>query len=54
MRIIAKRALREFWQTYPDAQQPLQTWYQTAEQADWGTPADVKAYYGNASILANN
>ncbi len=54
MRIIAKRTLREFWNAYPDAQQLLQTWYQTVEDADWETPAGVKAYYGNASILADN
>jgi mRNA interferase HigB len=54
MRIIAKRTLREFWEMHPDAEQQLQTWYKTVEVAHWETPADVKAYYGNASILANN
>ena len=54
MRIIAKRALREFWEKHPDAEQPLQTWYKTTELAEWETPSDVKAYYSHASILANN
>lgn len=54
MRIVAKRTLREFWETHPDAEQPLLTWYKTTERAAWHTPSDVKAYYGNASILANN
>jgi mRNA interferase HigB len=54
MRIIAKRTLREFWETHPDAEQPLLTWYKTTERAEWETPADVKADYGHASILANN
>jgi mRNA interferase HigB len=54
MRIIAKRTLREFWEKYPDAEQPLLTWYKITELAQWETPSDVKAYYGHASILANN
>lgn len=54
MRIIAKRTLRAFWEKHPDAKQPLLTWYKTTELAEWETPSDVKSYYGNASILANN
>jgi mRNA interferase HigB len=54
MRIIAKRTLRAFWEKHPDAEQPFQTWYRTVELAEWRRPADVKSYYGSASILANN
>lgn len=54
MRIIAKRTLRKFWETHPrgpEAKTPLQVWYSTAEAADWGSPAEVKALHGDASIL---
>lgn len=54
MRIIAKRTLRQFWETHPDAEPSLQTWYKTVELAEWEMPADVKSYYASASILANN
>ena len=56
MRIIAKKTLREFWEQpqYRDAEQSLKAWYKVTEAADWATPADVKAAYGNASILANH
>ena len=56
MRIIAKKTLREFWEQpqYRDAEEPLKAWYKVTEAADWATPADVKAAYGNASILANH
>jgi len=54
MRIIALRTLREFWQNHSDAEQPLRTWYDKTKRATWTTPADVKAAYRNASILANN
>ena len=57
MRVIAKRTLREFWEStpkYADAEEPLKSWYREAKQADWLTPAEVKAQYRNASILKNN
>lgn len=52
-RIIAKRTLREFWEDFPDAEQYLKTWYETAKTAEWNTPNDIKASYANASILKN-
>ncbi len=54
MRIIAKRTLREFWQRYPDAEEPLLAWYREVEAEDWETPAKVKAKYRNASIIGDN
>ena len=57
MRVIAKRTLREFWESapkYADAEDPLRSWYREAKQATWQTPAHVKEQYRNASILKNN
>lgn len=54
MRIIARRTLREFWEKYPDAEQPLRTWYTTVRQADWKTPSDVKRAYRTASLIGND
>lgn len=54
MRIIAKRTLREFWEGYPDAEEPLLAWYREVEREDWDTPAKVKAKYRNASIVGDN
>lgn len=54
MRIITKRALREFWESQPghsDAEGPLRSWYTEARRANWRTPADIKAHYGSASVL---
>jgi mRNA interferase HigB len=51
MRIIAKRTLREFWEQYPDAEQPLLDWYDVVAFQDWHSPNDLKQTYGNASIL---
>jgi mRNA interferase HigB len=54
MRVIALSTLRTFWQTHPDSEIPLRSWYALASRAIWNTPADIKAAYGNASFTANN
>ena len=54
MHIIALKALREFWETHPQAETPLRAWYAEASRADWKTPADIKAAHRNASFLPNN
>jgi mRNA interferase HigB len=51
MRVIARKALRDYWQKEPAAEQDLKAWFAEAENADWKTPAEVKVKYGNASIL---
>jgi mRNA interferase HigB len=51
MRVIAKTALRRFWEGQPSAEQPLRAWHAEAKAAAWKTPADVKAKYRSASIL---
>lgn len=56
MRIIALKTLRAFWEGnahHEDAKDPTLAWYRHAEKADWATPADLKADFGNASILKN-
>ena len=54
MRIIARRALREFWERHADAEQALRAWYHDARKATWRSPSDIKRVYANASILGEN
>lgn len=57
MRIIAKRTLREFWEStpeYQDAQASLEAWHEEASRAAWQTPQEIKAQYRSASILKNS
>jgi mRNA interferase HigB len=54
MRIIALKTLREFWESYPNARQQLQAWYEDAKHAVWQSPTDIKSMYRNARIVANN
>ena len=53
-RIFAKSTLREFWEEHPDTEQYLKTWYDTAINANWRNPAEVKQTYSTASILKNS
>ena len=54
MRVIALSTLKAFWQHSPahdDARGPVLAWYRHVVAADWSSPAEVKADFGNASIL---
>lgn len=51
MRLIAKKALKNFWRRHPGAKSALKAWHAEAKHASWSSPADVKALYGTASIL---
>lgn len=54
MRVIAISALRSFWEKYPDAEQPLKSWYDETRKADWKSFHDIKRLYPSASIVGND
>lgn len=54
MHIISLKRLREFWEKHPAAEEPLRAWHAVARRAQWHTPVDIRADYGNASFLGNN
>ena len=57
MRIIAKKTLRDFWESDPDyldAKGALEAWHTEALKADWKTPQEVKKQFRNASILKDS
>jgi mRNA interferase HigB len=53
-RIFAKSTLRLFWEKYPDSEQYLKTWYDTAMSSEWKTPGDVTRSYATASVLKDS
>lgn len=55
MRVIAVSTLKAFWENpaYKDSEAALRSWIEEVQVATWQQPADVKAQYGNASILKN-
>lgn len=54
VRIIAKKAIRDFWNKHPDCEQQLKSWYQEANVASWARPGDIKKNFPGASFLENN
>lgn len=54
MRVIALSTLKAYWLDNPaagGAKDATLAWYRHTLKADWVSPADVKADFGNASIL---
>ena len=45
--VIARKALKGFWERYPQAETPLGTWYQIVSKGDWSGPAELKKAFGN-------
>jgi mRNA interferase HigB len=54
MRIIARRALREFWLQNPRAQKPLEAWFGEVSKAGWDGPQAIKRSYRHASFVVDN
>ena len=56
VRILARRTIREFWETpaHADSKRPLENWFAIAKSADWASPHDIKRLFGDASIIGNN
>ncbi|MDO9328996.1 MAG: type II toxin-antitoxin system HigB family toxin [Pseudomonas sp.] len=54
MRIIAISQLKSFGERYPDAEQSLLAWIDEARNAEWKTPANIKAHFATASILKSH
>lgn len=53
MRIISRSTLVRFWKKYADAEQPLKSWFDEANNAKWNSPNELKKQYRNASIINN-
>lgn len=54
MRVIAKRTLREFYESHPDARGPLLAWHDTLVKADWKSWTDMKARFRSADSVGND
>jgi len=57
MRVIAKRTLRNFWESkpqYSEAESPLSAWHAVCIRATWRAPKDVKATFRSASFVGKN
>ena len=51
MRIISRRALKEFWEKHPDSEGPLRDWYKITNKAQWNNLADTRRDYPHADLV---
>lgn len=51
MRVIAIKTLKEYITEFRQAEQALLSWHEETVLALWNNPNELKAQYGNASIL---
>ncbi len=51
MRIISRKALREFGERHADAKKPLDAWYRIVRGREYRTPHDLRADFPTASFL---
>ncbi len=51
MHVIAKPALIAFWTIYPDAERPLQVWYQTMERETFSDFNELRKTFASADYV---
>ena len=51
MHVISRRALREFWESRPEAEDPLRRCFKLAMKAEWTTFAELRAECPSADYV---
>lgn len=54
MRVISVKALRLFWEKYPDAEQSLKSWNKKIKEANYKNANEVKNETPTADQVGNN
>jgi mRNA interferase HigB len=52
MRVISRRALREFWELHPPAADPLAAWFRLLERSKFADFSALKRTFGAADYVA--
>jgi mRNA interferase HigB len=51
MHIISRKALRSFWERYPDSESSLTRWYKIVEQSTFTSFAELRATFPSADLV---
>jgi mRNA interferase HigB len=54
MRVISRKALREFAARHPRSKGPLDAWFAEVSRAKWESFAEVRATYRSADVVGGN
>jgi len=52
MRVISRRALRDFWEVHPGAVAPLAAWYRLMERSEFVDFSEIRKTFGAADRVA--
>lgn len=53
MHIISRKALREFWERYPDSQSPLSRWFDAMRKHDFGSFSELRVAFPSADKVGD-
>jgi len=53
MHVISRKALREFWERYPDSKAPLSRWFKIMEKQDFGNLSELRAIFPGADKVGD-
>lgn len=53
MQVISRKALREFWEQYPDSESPLSRRFQLMENTDFANLEDLRATFPTADKVGD-
>ncbi|MCB0035279.1 MAG: type II toxin-antitoxin system HigB family toxin [Anaerolineales bacterium] len=51
MHIISRKALRDFWERYPNAETPLLRWYQIVRETNFESFQDLRKTFPSADLV---
>jgi len=52
MRVISRRALREFWEKHRAAEEPMAVWFRLMDSCNFNDLSAVKRVFGTADYVA--
>ena len=53
MHVISRKALREFWERYPDSQAPLLRWHRIVTQSEFESFAELRTTFPSADLVGD-
>jgi len=53
MRVISRKALRDFWEIHANAQAGLLLWYQRITEGNFQTFNDIRQVFSSADLVSN-
>ena len=53
MHVISRKALRRFWEQYPDSESPLSRWFKIVQHTDFGSFEELRATFPTADKVGD-